>query len=109
MSKPAPDFNRAREIYKFLVNDAKVVQPGGTAVTYTEVAEAIGGIARGLGPALDALEHACIHRSMPMLSVFVVRKEDGLPSHGCRVTGAGPVKKAMEMCQSVSWPSEPWW
>jgi len=48
-----------------------------STITYGELAEAVGGIARGLGPSLARLETWCADNSLPPLTVSVVRQDSG--------------------------------
>jgi hypothetical protein len=51
-------------------------------ITYGELANEIGGIARGLGPTLQAIEMRCRLLGVPALSALVVRGSNGQPSSG---------------------------
>jgi hypothetical protein len=51
-------------------------------ITYGDLANEIGGIARGLGPTLQAIEMRCRLLGVPALSALVVRLSDGQPSNG---------------------------
>lgn len=54
----------------------------GTTITYGEMADEIGGIARGLGPVLKHIETRCRALGVPLLSALVVRINDRRPSSG---------------------------
>jgi hypothetical protein len=51
-------------------------------MTYGQLAAKNGGIARGLGPTLRAIESACAAIGAPALSALLVRASDGQPSSG---------------------------
>ena len=51
-----------------------------STITYGELGEEVGVIARGLGPHLARLEKWCAAKGIPPLTVLVVTLDTGLPS-----------------------------
>ena len=53
-------------------------------VTYGEVGDQVGLIARGTANPLYYIRDECLKRSFPPLTALVVRKQDGLPGTGLK-------------------------
>src|SRR5437879_5647872 len=53
---------------------------GGTLITYGELAERFGGVARGWGSALGGIAIWCFEAKLPLLPVIVVNSGSGMPS-----------------------------
>jgi hypothetical protein len=98
------DVQLSRETYRFLVADARH-----QFVTYGEVGAAIGVFHRSLRGALYFIQDRCNERGWPTLTVWVVRKDSGLPGLGCDVVEAGEVRETAEAVRRIDWPAEPWW
>ncbi|MEQ8405150.1 MAG: hypothetical protein RKE49_08625 [Oceanicaulis sp.] len=56
-------------------------------ITYGELGEAVGVIARGLGPYLERLEKWCAEKSLPPLTLLVVKVDTDRPSDEGRYKG----------------------
>ena len=51
-------------------------------LTYGDLAQEIGGIARGMGPLLGRIQSHCEQNGLPLLTALVVRASDGKPGPG---------------------------
>lgn len=63
------DLKRIAAFWDLLVKLA----PAGTYISYSEAALQIGGIARGLGPLLQPIQHYCRDHGIPNICVLVVK------------------------------------
>jgi hypothetical protein len=97
----------SRRIYVHLLRDAQVLHTG--FLTYKNVSDALGVFHRTIRGALYYIQDRCHDRGWPTLTVWIVRKDSGLPGGGCDVVEPGPVQETAVATKTISWPSEPWW
>lgn len=93
---------QAARVYEVLVREC--VAGGRNKLTYGDLAEKCGGIARGQAPYLRYLQQECERRGLPTITVFVVDKATGLPGAGCNVSGEVEVARAIAQVRAVKWP-----
>lgn len=101
------DIELSKQIYVYLV--ANLTSPQPAFVTYKQVGDARGVFHRTIRGALYYIQDRCKERGWPTLTVWVVRKDSGLPGRGCDVVEWPEVKAAAEACKKIDWPKEPWW
>jgi len=101
------DVELSRRIYLFLLEEARVLQTG--YVTYKDVGDAIGVFHRTIRGALYYIQDRCHDKDLPTLTVWVVRKDSGLPGLGCDVVAPEEVRETAEASRNIEWPREPWW
>ncbi|MHB8637585.1 MAG: hypothetical protein ACYC96_14040 [Fimbriimonadaceae bacterium] len=78
-------------------------------VTYKEVGDAVGVYHPTIRGALYYIQDRCNDRGWPTFTVWVVRKDSGLPGLGCDVVAPGAVQAVAEATKKVAWPAAPWW
>lgn len=81
----------------------------GTFRTYKEIADKVGVFHRTIKGALYYIQDRCRERGLPTLTVWVVRKDSGLPGLGCDVIERDEVQQTAEKTRTINWPPEPWW
>jgi hypothetical protein len=102
------DVELARKVYRHLLQGAQVTRHG-RFLTYKDVGNAVGEHYRTLAGALYCIQDHCRERDWPTLTVWVVRKDSGLPGMGCDVVEPSDVTRIAEATKQVAWPDEPWW
>lgn len=97
----------SKEIYRYLRNDWNVLKNG--AISYQHLGEALGVHHRTLAHCLSVIQDHCRARRWPTLTVFVVRKQGGLPSTGCDVTLPQEFVSTAREARFLNWRLEPRW
>ena len=101
--------NRDRNIIKRLVRQAAEKR----CITYGQLAQECGGIARGYGPRLSRIAHWCHENGLPLLSVLVVNAGSGLPSADASIYSKLGIERVdqfraeQERCFDHDWNSSP--
>jgi hypothetical protein len=103
MSKKSKAYlEHSLRVYELLVREC--VEGGLNKITYGEVAEKCGGIARGQGAYLTFLQAKCDERHLPTITVFVVEKGTGLPGAGCHARTKEEVAETIRLVRARKWP-----
>ncbi|MBS1713800.1 MAG: hypothetical protein JST30_05630 [Armatimonadetes bacterium] len=97
----------ARRVYAHLRN--KFPWQVEDSLTYGELAQEVGGIARGMGAPLAVIQEECRRKGWPTFTVFVVRKSDGLPGGGCSASTPESFRATLADVRRREWPKEAWW
>lgn len=97
----------SRRVYSFLRNEFPFMAED--RLTYGELAQEMGGIARAMGAPLGMIQEECHRKGWPTFTVFVVRKSDGLPGGGCTASTPESFRSTLAEVRRRDWPTEAWW
>lgn len=106
-SKGESTVELSRRVYSFLRNEFP--WQAEDSLTYGDLAQEVGGIARGMGAPLAIIQEECHRRGWPTFTVFIVRKSDGLPGGGCSAATPEAFRATLSEVRRLDWPTEAWW
>ena len=72
-------------------------------ITYGQLAQICGGLARGLGGWLEPIQSYCIINELPPLTVLVVQQDSGLPGSGFTGATASEFARAQASVFAYNW------